>query len=1265
MKKHRKSFLFTIISILVSSFLASCGSSATKTSRAWLDLYQESMITFDGLDDPSLLSWTSANENVVTVENAKLIAQGVGETTVSSSGEGSKYQIDVKVFDSGSLPSIKVENTVFYVGVSHDISPYIFYNGESYYPNLEYDVRIDNSNVATSNGTKITGISEGLTNARIKTKYKGNDISRSFILTIKPNSYVELIENNEPIDAFTLYASSNQKFSSKVLDFNLIDNGEKISNPEMKYEVEDTSIVSFTDNTIFALKEGKTNIHASYAAKSSISLDFVVNVKPNYVEGSFSNDVSANYGTTYTPYSGKVGTRSGNMMKFYNGDTMHNDEKESYWHHRLINDHAGTNAIDAYRNYGFRYFAFDIYMEKEAWVLLLLDGLSTTFYVPYDTYFQNDIVKVIDEDGNYINKFVKQQWLTVVYDIKARIEFEPDSTLNCYLALNADGLTSYLMNIRYYMDSSFLPYNPLQYSRISEDELQASNDEFVKLHNNSNTYKKIGKTVDGVSNPHLYKTSSSSYLQDSLVIASSTGSSKSDSIIRLKEKGNYLAFDLYLEKASSLYFSINNKRLFFNADVGVTNFINSKWISLFSNNKIEYEINLNKWYTVFIDFASEEMVSSYLKDPNTADPVFIEFNSCDKDDVLYINNVRYLQTKNIVPSEYAKPMIVSDKSSIIVNKNEVFDINASIINGTKPGDLKYEIANESIVSKTLGESKFKASSVGLTSIKIVCEDLLPISVDVRVIDEYDYPSSSEAYYRDAGMSGLDSYAIHNHLTVSRDNKEMVSSSIIRFDFKVIKPISFLYLLDTAGFGDASLNATRIGPNEYKGAEWWGAPTKGADASILSIADSKGNVLGKYNKEGIEFETGKTYSVYYALSSGRSIDIFVSNLGLTKAKEDFYWGNSDYSYLSKVTDYIEVSNIGGVYSDITPVISTSKTNQKCYLNKVTDLEFDTIFGNNKQITYEIADESVLTIENGKIHPKKVGSTSVRVSVEGGNSITVNIDIIDGYINLNEHAYIKTIGEEIILNNEVLESSSIKNITYSSSDDSIVSVSGNKLTLLKMGFVLISAKAPECEDKQISVRVLQNDKTKLNDEVVIDSDYPGGQRMVFNKNSTEASKYDTIELDITVKESFSYLYLLDKYNDDPNYAQYENGVKIGDGISGNMYQGLTSWWVPNFTAGFDASRLSISKEGKVLGLLGKNPSSFNRVGEGFAFEKGKEYKITIDLSNNHSLIILLANFMKNPMDGNDHDEVCGGNIGNYMLKVTDYILINDVYGINKRS
>lgn len=89
MKKHRKSFLFTIISILVSSFLASCGSSITKTSRAWLDLYQESMITFDGLDDPSLLNWTSANENVVTVENAKLIAQGVGETTVSSSSEGS------------------------------------------------------------------------------------------------------------------------------------------------------------------------------------------------------------------------------------------------------------------------------------------------------------------------------------------------------------------------------------------------------------------------------------------------------------------------------------------------------------------------------------------------------------------------------------------------------------------------------------------------------------------------------------------------------------------------------------------------------------------------------------------------------------------------------------------------------------------------------------------------------------------------------------------------------------------------------------------------------------------------------------------------------------------------------------------------------------------------------------------------------------------------------------------------------------------------
>lgn len=1266
MNRPKESSSFGLVLGLVLSLLTGCGSNLTKSSRAWLDLYEETPITFEGMDDPSLLSWKSNDENIATVENATIIAKSVGETTISSSLDGTSYVIDVKVFDSGSVPSIKVDRTIFYVDNSASLSPYISYNGYSYYPELEYRVNIDNSNVARADGLSVTGISEGITNARIATTYKGNNISKSFIITVKPNSYVELIEGGNPIDEVTLYATSNNKFSSKVLTYNLIDNGEVISSPKMNYRVENPDLITFKGNTIFASKEeGTTVVHASYANKSSISIDFKVNVKPNYVEGSFNNDVSASYGATYTPYSGTIGSRSGDMMKYYNGDYMHNDETGSYWNHRLENDQVSTNAIEAYRNLGFRYFAFDIYMEKEARPLLLLDGLSTTFYVPYDTYFQNEIVKVIDENGNYINKFVKQQWLTVVYDIKARIEFEPDSTLNCYLALNADGLNSYIMNVRYYLDSSFLPFDPIEYRKVSEDETGASNDEFVKLHSNSNTYKKIGKTIDGVSNPHLYQTKSNNYENDSLVIATSAGSSKNDSIVRLQEKGKYLAFDIYLEKASTLYFAINSKRLSFKAEVGVTNFCNCSWVTLFSNNKLEYEINLNKWYTVFIDYDSSEMIQSYLDDPNVLDPVFIEFNTCDSGDTTYISNIRYFQSDSIVPSEFSKPLIASSKSSIVVNKNETFEIDTKVINGTKPGELNYRIANENILSKTNDDNVFKATSIGLTSITITCEDLLPLTISVRVIEQYDYYSNTKAYYRDEGMSGLDEYSTYNHLTVSRDDKEMPSSSIVRFDFKVLKPINYLYLLDTSGFGDASLNATRIGPNEYIGAEWWGAYTNGANDSILSITDTKGNVLGKFGKDGISFEVGKTYSVYYSLSSNRSIDIFVSNQGLTKAKEDFYWGNSDYSYLSKVSDYIEVTNIGGVYSDITPAISSTEENQVCYLGQDKDLEFDTIFGNNKKLTYSVEDESVLEIVNGKIHPKKVGNSLVTITIEGGNSISINVLVNDGFIDIKDKVILGEVGDTIALDNQIKESSTEKNITYSVSDSSIASISGNRVTFLKKGFARIEASASGCETKTIDVRVLSNDKSLLTDEVTIDSSYPGGQRLLFKKNSSEAQSFDTVMLTFHVKESFSYLYILDKDNEDPSCAQYENGVKVGSGNDGSMYQGFTSWWVPNYTSGFDSSRLNISSNGKVLGYLGSNPSPFNHVGEGFAFTKENDYTITIDLANSHTLILLLANYMKNKNDGNDHEEVCGGNIGNYMLRANEYISITNIYGVNKRS
>lgn len=1262
MRKIKTVILSSISFLLLTPALTSCGEKSTTVSnKEWLDRYEEKVITLEGVSNPETLSWKSLDNNVVSINNGKLIAEGVGETTVTSSIRGHKYVIEVKVFDSGVSPTIRLEEDTFYKDVTTVIEPYISYNGDKYTPNITYNFESSNESILKIDGLNVTGKSEGITSLKVRASYKGLDLSKRFNVTVKPNSYVELIEDDEAIDNFKIYACENTKFSSKNLTFNLIDNGVKVENPLMNYTVQDKSIVKFENNIAIALKQGKTKVVAAYSKKESVHVEFEVEVLPNYVEESFSNDVSASYGVIYTPYDGTVGSRTGSFMKFYNGDLMHNDDKESYWNHRLVNKSSGQNAIEAYRSYGYRYFAFDIYMDKPARFLAMLDGSYKTYYSEYDVYFKNDIVSIIGENGKFINKIVANQWLTIVYDIKARIELEPDSNLNFSLALNADGLTSYLTNIRYYMDSSFMPMSELSYTKINDDEVQATNDEFVQKHLNNNVYEKVEKEVSGVMNPHMLKTNSNNYVNDTLVIASSTGTSKADSLTRLQSHGNYLAFDLYVEKASKLYFSINGEKLNFVASVGVTNFSKCSWLTLTSNGKIEYALKLNKWYTIYVDFSSEKMRNEFASDPNTANSVNIQFNACSTGDIVYLNNLRYLKSDKSIPNEFAEPLLTTNTTSLLVNKGQKFKIDASVINGTTLSIIRFKVENSNIVAAQDNNGEFLAKNMGNTTITVTCGNLIPVSVEIRIVDSFNYNSTIQATYRDASVGGLDDYMKYNHLTISRDDKEMKQSGIVKFDFTVTQAFNYLYLVDTAGRADPGLIATRIGPNEYNGAEWWGAATSGAPSNILSICDENNNVLGVFGKEGITFEEGKTYTVYYSLSQGRDLDIFVSQLGLTKQKEDFYWGDSDYSYLSPVDDYISVFNIGGTYSDVTPSIDVKNKDLTILAGEEKEIDYSILFGNGKLVSISSSNKEIVNVKDNKIVGVNAGTTTVNVSIEGGNTVTINVNVKDGFIDV-EDVIQGTVNGNKTLPLNVSNSLTTREVTYVSNDPSVVSVNGNVLSFIKKGYTTVKASASGCDDVTFGVRVINDNKVALTDTFNLDSDYPSNTRLLFNKTSSEAQNHDTIQFDLTVKESFNYLYILDKNLLDPNQAQYENAVKIGNGGNGSMYQGLTSWWVPNYTAGFDASYLTITNSnGKVLGKLGTNPSAFNRVGEGFSFEKGQTYNFTINLSNNHQLILLCADFMKTVNNGNDHDEVCGGNITNYMKNISNCLEITNIYGL----
>ena len=117
MKNVKRKFLLSLCSAALLAggipLFASCkGSEANfelKSNRIWLNRYEEKTPEFVK-GSAEGISYKVENESVVTVENGKFIAQGVGETTVKMKNKSGSRSVTVLVRDDGTLPVLALEN---------------------------------------------------------------------------------------------------------------------------------------------------------------------------------------------------------------------------------------------------------------------------------------------------------------------------------------------------------------------------------------------------------------------------------------------------------------------------------------------------------------------------------------------------------------------------------------------------------------------------------------------------------------------------------------------------------------------------------------------------------------------------------------------------------------------------------------------------------------------------------------------------------------------------------------------------------------------------------------------------------------------------------------------------------------------------------------------------------------------------------------------------------------------------------------------------
>ena len=560
----KKKKLWIVIAFLLLGIIAAAGAAIVQMVRAeafeladgaeqiWMDRYDEKTI-FLKSGNAEKLNWVSSDKKVVTVDKGRLSAEGVGNAKITVFSGLKKETVNVSVNDSGSLPTIECEDFDAYQDAEIEIPAAIKYNGEITDIKVDYIAEIIDTSVAEYADGKIKGISLGQTSAIIKTDYKGLHLERNVKITVQENSLVDFKEAEVEI----YNAQGNAKLNSTTLAPKVVKDGKVIKNAELVYEaVEGEDCIIIEGAKVIAAKEGSATVKATYQDKDmTLEGTITVKVHPNWVASGFTN--GSLYPITWQPAEGTIGGRKaeGTDMMEYRAADLSNS---SYWEHRVSGNDTDIYLTDLYRK-GYRYFAYDVYYGSDANFLM---GMSYAQTVYIEEYFRRDYMQVLcDEDGDgkqeVTNRVKKNQWMTLVFDLMAMIEENPNQTSCFFFTVNDSTTSSYVMNVRYYLDDTSFPKENLDYTDEG-DYVQATLDEFgvyipvsqgyanlkttrkygteVKS-GEATTYGSYNKKVGGRTGVYRYQANSDNQWINNLVVASSMNKSYDLGMLNLTSHG--------------------------------------------------------------------------------------------------------------------------------------------------------------------------------------------------------------------------------------------------------------------------------------------------------------------------------------------------------------------------------------------------------------------------------------------------------------------------------------------------------------------------------------------------------------------------------------------------------------------------------------------------------------------------------------------------------------------------------------------------------
>ncbi len=253
------------------------------SSSVEIDRYESAQLSVLDLSEDAVVEWSTSNEQVAVVSNSGLVeATGVGEAVITATVGKNTGKCEIKVFNSGAIPTLKLSKTEINVAedASISIDAYVLYKGNEVDAEISYSI-VDSTIAQYSEGM-IRGLSHGNTLLCVETEYMGLALYET--IDIKVNISAEIIVNEfelaGPYSIDLALSDVNGDITSKSLTASVYDCGNMISADNgFTWESLDSSVVKVTNGLVEPVSAGTSAVRVKCSVDGvEIYSDVNVNV---------------------------------------------------------------------------------------------------------------------------------------------------------------------------------------------------------------------------------------------------------------------------------------------------------------------------------------------------------------------------------------------------------------------------------------------------------------------------------------------------------------------------------------------------------------------------------------------------------------------------------------------------------------------------------------------------------------------------------------------------------------------------------------------------------------------------------------------------------------------------------------------------------------------------------------------------------------------------------------------------------------------------